>query len=382
MLSACHYSSFSKEDIENVLEQWKQAKPILHILALLPESETEHIPVLQKLCRQKQIQLSGAVFPSLIYDSEWKTSGILLFQLSEPVPHFILPDIPDPETTATQIASFVAKNKSQQDELDKQTLFLIFNTLTPSISKHVDEIYLELADDVNYAGINAGSEMFEPIDCLFTESECYQTGVLCILLSKHAAFALEHGFQPPETVITATATDGDRIINIDWQPAFNAYQDLVSSHFGTELTKENFYQFGSYFPLGILQANNRLIVRLPVAIADDLSIQCVGDVPPNTPLVLLEGQYQACQNCSNTLTELLEQCGVEKHAPLVTFYCAGRKMFLGDAATEELIELKNKTGAAFLVGAVSLGEIGSRRRWEYPLFHNAAILCAGWKSEC
>ena len=70
---------------------------------------------------------------------------------------------------------------------------------------------------------------------------------------------------------------------------------------------------------------------------------------------------------------------VEQTAPerLEIYYCAGRQQHFGEQSTLELETLFSHSGAHDLVGALSLGEIGSLRPGDYPLFHNGAILCNG-----
>ncbi|HNH24888.1 MAG TPA: FIST C-terminal domain-containing protein, partial [Accumulibacter sp.] len=63
---------------------------------------------------------------------------------------------------------------------------------------------------------------------------------------------------------------------------------------------------------------------------------------------------------------------------LLVFYCAGRRLHLGDDALKELHSLGSTLNAANVVGALSLGEIGSLSNWGYPLFHNATLVCRPW----
>jgi hypothetical protein len=66
-------------------------------------------------------------------------------------------------------------------------------------------------------------------------------------------------------------------------------------------------------------------------------------------------------------------------AELLLLYCAGRRMHLGiDAATAELREFAQRTGAQRTAGALSLGEIGGSTVHGYPLFHNAALVASLW----
>ena len=61
---------------------------------------------------------------------------------------------------------------------DEATLFCIFDALVFNIATHLDAWYLALADRVHYAGVNAGSERFVPINCLFDNERSIAGGVL------------------------------------------------------------------------------------------------------------------------------------------------------------------------------------------------------------
>jgi hypothetical protein len=123
------------------------------------------------------------------------------------------------------------------------------------------------------------------------------------------------------------------------------------------------------------------VVRIPVMLADDGSLFCVGEVPPNAVLTLLQSPEV---DSDETLRVLLEGVnslgGGETAEELLLFYCAGRRMHLGiDAASGELREFANRSDAAKIAGALSLGEIGSSMERGYPLFHNATLVVARWR---
>jgi hypothetical protein len=180
--------------------------------------------------------------------------------------------------------------------------------------------------------------------------------------------------------MTATATACNRIFQIDWKPAFAAYQDIVKQQFGAELTRENFYSFGVHFPLGIMLANQQVLIRIPVALEDDGSVFCVGEVPENAMLIMLQAPASPGTGCVEQLLSTLRQRhGNIAGQPLLAFYCAGRSMHFGDDALQEIRQLHTSSQASPLLGALTLGEIGSLQEWGYPLFHNASIICSLWK---
>ncbi len=253
---------------------------------------------------------------------------------------------------------------------------MLFDSMVPNIASILDGLYLELANRVEYAGVNAGSETFQPMPCLFDANEVVGDGVLGLLLSGEFAPVLEHGFVQPDRAMTATSTQGNRIAMIDWRPAFDVYREIIRSEYGIDLNRENFYQYGVHFPFGILRASGDVVVRIPVALSEDGSLYCVGEVPENTMLVLLKAPAAGVHGCIERLGwRLRQEAGMLPGDHLLTFYCAGRRMHLGEAAEGELAELLAATGASGLGGALSLGEIGSTTRQGYPMFHNATLVC-------
>ena len=187
---------------------------------------------------------------------------------------------------------------------------------------------------------------------------------------------LAHGYPVPDHAMTATSTAGNQVITIDWRPAFDAYQEIIRAEYGIALTRDNFYQHAVHFPFGIVRANTEVVVRIPVALTDDGSLYCVGEVPENAMLVLLRAPEAQDGRCIDGLVKSLTGTPA---TDLLTFYCAGRRMHLGDAAANELAQLARGSGAAQMAGALSLGEIGSTDAWGYPMFHNAALVCTPWR---
>ena len=201
-----------------------------------------------------------------------------------------------------------------------------------------------------------------------------------MLLKGHHGAILEHGYHAPDRTVYATATEGNRIAQIDWRPAFEVYQELVRNKYNVEITPENFYQYAVHFPFGIVRANHHVVVRIPVMLAEDGSLFCVGEVPANSLLTLLEAPAVDSNETMSVLTRGLTTLnGGPVGAELLLLYCAGRRLHMGrEAATAELREFSQRTGAQRTAGAVSLGEIGGSTVHGYPLFHNAALVASRW----
>lgn len=382
---AMHFAAdLAEHALEGVLATWQSAHPRMGVLALLPEKEKEAVARLQAICARHNIPLVGAIFPALIADQAFCSGGAWLLRFDE-MPYVALhAGLPHDAEGAARAADEIASGiRARIDDTPEVTLFLLFDAMVPNIGTLLDELYLRLANRVHYAGANAGSESFQPMPCLFDGTRIIQDGVLVMLLMPHHGAILSHGYAAPQHMISATSTEGNRIIQIDWRPAFDVYQELAQAQFGVSVTRDNFYQYAVHFPFGIVRANHEILVRIPVALEEDGSLFCVGEVPPNSVLALLEAPTVDSVHTLQTLADgLIEINGPLSGAEMLIFYCAGRRLHLGiDAASEELHKLAKLSQASQIAGALSLGEIGGSTKWGYPLFHNATLVAACWRGK-
>ncbi len=367
--------------LDEQLAAWQAVKPKMGVLVLLPEAEKEAVGRIQQACARRKIPVAGAIFPALTEGGAFRTQGAWLLCFDEMPYAALYPNLPhEPGKVAAALDAIAADLKPHLGDSRDTTLFLLFDAMVPNIGTLLDELYLRIANRVRYMGANAGSESFKPMPCLFDGSRIVQNGALAMLLKPHHGAVLEHGYAAPTQMLTATSTEGNRIMQIDWRPAFEVYQEMARAQYGVEINRENFYQYGVHFPFGIMRANGMILVRIPVALEEDGSLFCVGEVPPNALLTLLKAPAVDSAQTIGALTEGLEELGGSPAGQeLLLFYCAGRRLHLGiDAAQKELQLLAQRSRAAQIAGALSLGEIGGTTRWDYPLFHNATLVASYW----
>lgn len=369
------------EAVASILLEWQATCPQMGVLALLPEAEAARLPVLQATCRRHGVPLVGGIFPALVTADGFAQEGVWLLRFDTMVPHFLLADVGnDPAATADLIADrTTALLPTAASGEGRPTLYLIFDALIQSTASMLEELYLRLADQVEYAGVAGGSETFERMPCVFDGTRVVDHGVLGLLLPSNVTTVLEHGFAAPSKVMTATATAGNRIISIDWRPAFDVYREIVREECGIELTQANFYEHAVRLPFGILRANSEVVVRIPVAATDDGCVYCIGEVSENAILFVLRAPVEDRDYCALRLATRLQSANGPLRSALLVFYCAGRRMQMGDDALAELRKLGASAGSDTLAGALSLGEIGSTNDGGYPLFHNATLVSTPWR---
>ncbi|MDH2436203.1 FIST N-terminal domain-containing protein [Pokkaliibacter sp. MBI-7] len=357
----------------------QQRHPGQTLLLLVPDHERTHVAELQALCRELGMDCVGAIFPMLVKDAAFIDSGCWL--------------IPLPSGTRWQLTTFNTDQPVQiaaqlidalQPALEHSspippTLMLLFDGLIPCIASVLDHLFQHFADSVRYLGANAGSETFLPLPCLFDSSQFVRDAVLCLVLPQPLDYALRHDYCVPERVMTATSSRGNKVEQINWQNAFSAYQDIVRQQHGMQITRDNFYSLGVHFPFGISRLNGDVLIRIPVELTEDGALLCVGEVPENSLLMLLQAPQVPGDSAAQLITQLDAPPGDGQGLPLLLFYCAGRRLHFQEHATTELARLTDKAGPRALAGALSLGEIGSPTDGGYPVFQNACLLGIAWR---
>lgn len=369
--------------LNTVLADWRQQWPDCGILALLPEARQALLAPLQQACRQQAMPLLGACFPHLVTSAGFSDQGIWLLRFNTMPAHALVPALPaDSVQAATQLVAALPALSALPDagadgENACPTLFLLFDGMLPHIGSILNQLYFRFRRQLHFSGVNAGSERFQPMPCLFDGEHLYGDGVMALLLPAGTRTLVEHGFPVSRALMQATSTEGNRIDHINGKPAFSVYQEIMWSEYGVQLTHENFYDYAVHFPFGVVTMLD-VLVRIPVGFNEDGSLFCVGEVPPNAMLHLLRAPALEDSQCVNRIVHRLQGSHPPARSPLfLTFYCAGRRMHFGTEASQELAALQRASGSTELAGALSLGEIDTLPGLDVPRFHNACIVCIG-----
>lgn len=375
MIDGHHFIPDDGGDLAAQLIDWRTHWPDMGVLALVAEASAHRIAELQAASRVAGAPLLGAIFPELVRDHGFSKTGIWLLRLNSMPRHFLIADLStDADAGAKQMAA--ALHVSASSDAATPTLFLIFDGMLPNIGSLLAGLFCELDHSVKYAGVNAGSETFQPTPCLFDQDRLIGNAVLGLLLPAQTRSVVKHGYPVAKRLMAATSAVGNRIDRIDGKPAFTVYQEVIQADFGIEITHTNFYEYAVHFPFGLITLVD-VLVRIPVAFNDDGSLFCIGEVPTHSKLWLLRAPSIEASDCITTVTNALrsEQQPLPPDRGLLTFYCAGRRMHFGEDANREINQLYQESGAAGLYGALSLGEIDSMDDLDFPRFHNAAVVC-------
>jgi len=346
------------------------------MLALVAEQDKDAIPLLQKSCGENEVPLYGAMFPGLIEKARIVEQGVYLLSLPAVTRGYLSEALDREHAVEHLIARLNGRKKAGGQKEERKTLFLIFDAMVSNVGTILEQMYGELGDQYAYAGVNAGSNTLTPQPCLFTNDQFAGGRVLALLLPISDGGLLEHGYCELNENVLATASEANLIRTINWQPALSEYRKLVHENFGIEITRDNFYDYAVHYPFAILRANDELLVRIPSDFTSEGGIYCIGEVPPNSILQVLDAP---AENLLKGVQRLADRIRALHWTRMMFFYCTGRFMHLGEQGCAKELELLGKaTGPCH--GALSLGEIGTTGKDQYPLFHNATIVALRYAS--
>lgn len=348
---------------------------------MVAEKNLDSVEMIQQEAEAKEVTVIGAVFPELIVDGEFKKEGCYIVTATGLSAYFMEDgfDLTDDKELEDKTLAFAEDIKRIVPETDSRgSLMLVFDAMLLRVGTILDDFYLKLGNSLCYMGVNAGSETFAPMKCIFDNKRFLENAVLAMYFRHDGSVILEHGYTSLDDSIAATSTHLNCVTSIDWRPAFEVYSELAMRDYGVEITKENFYETAVHYPLGIVRADDTILVRIPVALTDEGHLYCVGEVPENSLLTLLRTTDESLSESVDSIAKAYKEKGWQKK---LTFYCAGRRLHIGvDKAAEEMKKLGSDTDSS-INGALSLGEISSYKSMEYPLFHNGAIVCLNWPTE-
>jgi hypothetical protein len=358
------------------LKNWHAHSPNMGVLILLPEAEANTLPDLQSSCKELGVTMVGAMFPAIIVNSGFATHGMSVIHFEIMPPYFLLAkNQTQTSQLSRQMASATEQMLASRSLSGTPTLFTIFDGMLPNIETILTDLYGDLAERVQYAGVNAGSETFKSIPCLFDCNQIIANGVLGFLLPSIKEIQLAHGYLHSKTILSATSSVANQVDTISYRPAFEVYREMIRDEYGIEVTHENFYDYAAHFPFGVMTVCDTL-VRIPIGFNAEGALFFIGEVPSFSLLVLLKAPTFETSQCIESLSAKLKQANAEvSDHTLLVFYCAGRRMHFQADAVNEIIQLKELTNTTHLLGALSLGEIDTIPDIGMPRFHNAAIVC-------
>jgi len=286
-------------------------------------------------------QYFGAVFPGVIFRGRKYENRLIAVRLDCDVEIFRNDKLP---------------------EISGKTLLVFADGLYDGVEDVIEEAFLKYGHTVCYIGGGAGSISFKETPCLFDNRGFFNKGCLFASLPLESRVSASHGWKTLDVDSIATKTNRREIIELDWQPAFDVYRNVLAER-GETVNERNFFDVSKNYPFGISKVEGEPLVRDPLMVRES-SIFCAGKVPQNSVVRLMEGDR-------DSLIQAAKECAERVEGE--TFFlcdCISRVLYL-----EEDFEMEMKVVSREAFGPLTIGEIACSG--EFIEFHNKTIVVGG-----
>ncbi|NQX77999.1 FIST C-terminal domain-containing protein [Gilvibacter sp.] len=313
-------------------------------------------------------QYIGGIFPKLIYDGELLDEGVIVTVL-----------------TGLQQIHVVEGLASGSYELEKHPValdsdfcvFTFVDGLASGISGFLSELYRSYGSEIRYFGGGAGSLSLQQAPCLFSRDGFLQDAAVYCLLKKTTYLGVKHGWEKLGGPFIATKTNANVVEEINWQPAFETYREIVEADCEYSFDDKPFFDISKGYPFGMVREGSECVVRDPIAVNDQGHLICVGEVPENTFLDILKGKNdQLIEAAKQAAKEAADQ--VNSPAAAIIIDCISRVLFLDDHFEKEVsavnMALEEKGIKPTLRGALTLGEISSFGEGFIEFFNKTTVV--------
>lgn len=339
------------------------------VLLFVAEHSKFDLNELLAALRPCAIPIAGGVFPSVIYGNERFETGIVVD---------VLPVLAEPSVvTGLDTSSFVLSSLPNLPNGQQYTALVLVDGLTKYVASFLDRLFRKYGNKVRYIGGGAGSLSFQQKPCLFDNHGTYQDAGLIVWVKATTSIGVQHGWKHLYGPFVANRTDRTIVHQLNSQPAFKVYSQLIKQKTGKTLTHENFFSIAKEYPLGIFQPGMDFIVRDPIAFTDDGCLVCVGEVPANSMVYILKGNMQSLVDHAQMATrEALKEASNDAHILIVD--CISRVLYLENEFSQELdavrAELPNHQSPPF--GVLTLGEIATFNSGRVEFFNKTFVVGA------
>lgn len=172
------------------------------------------------------------------------------------------------------------------------------------------------------------------------------------------SIGVAHGWCPLGKSMVVTRAEGNRVIELDGNPAIGAYEELFGVN-ARELIDEPLGRMALTNPFGVPEVTGDYRLRHPVAAQEDGSIVCAATIPEGTVVRVMTATIEENIEAARQATrKALVGLGSSKPTLAMIFDCGARMMLRGmEGARREIAAIREEIGPDVpMVGFYTYGE--------------------------
>jgi len=341
-------------------------------LILCGEEAPVNYEKLISILNEKDIAFCGGIFPSVIFNKKSYSDRVLILPVNFESQPVVIQGL---DNGKIDIPSLFKPKESN-------SLFILADGLSNYISKFIFELYDNIGSDYQVFGSGAGFGSFERKNCMFTHEGFYMDAAVVVSLKDRIDQSIRHGWKPIAGPYIVTKTSANLLQEINWEPAYNTYKNILEEQESVTVTRDNYYDHAKYYPFGIYRSNGEYLIRDPVSVASDHAIRFGAEIPINSVLYLMKAETEdMIQTSKDACTEVIARC--KNPSFLFVADCISRTWVLGNDFDRELenIDCISKQKNVPVYGVFSMGEISSSLGSLMDYHHKTVVITIIEKNE-
>ncbi len=354
--------------IEAALQQLLADEQVASILMLLPSNNAFAATALDPMLLQAGKPVFGGIFAGVIHADQLQLHGAMLLGLPFAVAIAVIRQLNEEggatlDSTLLDILPLKAESE--------QTLFTFVDGLSANINQLILGLFNEFGLEINYIGGGCGGLSFERMPCVITPQGVLQDAAVLALADCKCGVGVAHGWEPISGAFKVTEVDKNRIISLDWQPAFDVYRQVVEAHAGQRFKPSEFLALAKSYPFGIAKLAEEMVIRDPIS-CDVGALTCVGEVRRGAYVHIMHGEPTTLIQAARHASRLAKRSfGAAAPQMMLFVDCVSRYLFLQDQFDAELKSVRTDLP---MVGVLSLGEIANCGQDYLELFNKTAVV--------
>lgn len=333
-------------------------------LIFIGEKSSIDISGLIKVTNEKDISIAGGIFPQVLHECQAFDDAIVLKHLD------------------TNNKPYLIQNIHKRDDLaieplkeDSKACLVLTDGLSSGIHNLLERMYENYWNKVSYIGGGCGSISLKQSPCVFTNEGFVQDSTVVLQLENKINLGVKHGWEKISGPYVANKTDKNRIIELNWRPAFDVYREIVEANSNMSFDEHEFFDIAKGFPFGIYKEGHEDLVRDPIMVDDEGALVCVGQIGKNASLNILKGAKENLLSSAETAANI--SFADDNFNDVLIVDCISRMLYLEDDFNQELDKIQQRlhqsANNVSLEGVLSLGEIASNHEG-YLEFYNKTIV--------
>lgn len=332
---------------------------IQSVILLATSDNTWDMDEVNAWLRQCKVPVAGGFFPGVIAGQQkHQHNAIVALGSTTPLRKCLVNGLSKGESFIdAQLSQYIGTKEEGKP-------YLVFiDGLSQNIERFTDVFYRTMGESTATMGGGAGSLDFVQKPCLFTENGIVDDAALIVELPLPLSVGIQHGWEICAGPHLVTDSSGVAVSQLNYTDALQIYQSEILANSGINLLEHDFFDVAKQFPLGIEKLDSEPLVRDPIQ-AEGNTLVCVGEVPQNAMIYLLQGDTQklalAAQKAASNAVETHRMQHQTDLSVCFTVDCISRVLFMDEDFKQELGSINSALPEHLPhVGILSLGEIGN-----------------------